>query len=229
MPIEHPDKYLHNRVMSKLKVTEGILRESKKMPVVVGWGDKRIHMGDLEFLKDGSLVVKSTFHNDSNVGQVLKFGTSNYKAGKFHNHDSDKTVEVKKGFHITLHTPNDNNLAAMHFREHSPGPILFRREIDWFPVKTAFNLVRFYTMPLDTCSATQKRVTVETVIDPKYSDSLEWVVDIFPKDVKTAHQYLGSVEIWGFCPSYRVRVSIMLAKQRTDAFVYWPEDKELVL
>ncbi len=215
--------------MSEPKVTKGVLRKSKKLPVVVGWADKRIHMGNLEFLKNGSLVVKSTFHNDNSVGPVLEFGISNFKDGKFHNHDTDKTVEVKKGFHITLHPKEDDNMAAMHFREHYPGPILFRREIDWLPVKVAFNVVRLYTMPLDACANSKKQITVERVIDPNYTDSLEWVVDIFPLDTKIAKPYQNSIEIWGQCPDYRVRVSIMLAKQRTAALVYWPEDSGLSL
>ena len=215
--------------MYQPELTKGVLRESKKLPIVVGWGNKRIHIGDLEFLKDGSLVIKSTFHNDSSVGPVLEFGTSNYKDGKFYNNDTDRTVEVKKGFHITLHPADDDNVAAMHFREHRPGPILFRREIDWSPVKTSFNLARLYTMPLDTCTNSKKQITVERVVDPNYIDSLEWAIDIFPSDVKTAKPYQDSIEIWGHCPNYRVRVSIMLAKQRTAALVYWPVDSELSL
>lgn len=215
--------------MSNQKAEQTIMRKSKKLPLVVAWGGKQIHIGDLEFLKDGSLVVKSTFHNDSSVGPVLEFGTSNFKDNKFHNRSADKTVPVSKGFHITLHPASGDSVAAMHFREHYPGPILFRREIEWFPVATAFNLVRLFTMPLDVCAASQKKVTVETAIDPNYNDSLEWVVDVFPSDVKTANPYPNCIEIWGFCPDYRVRVSIMLAKQRTAALVYWPEDKELTL
>lgn len=215
--------------MNEQEVGQTVLRESKKLSLVLAWGVKHVHIGDLEFLKDGSLVLKSSFHNDSEVGPTLEFGTSNFKDGKFHNRNADKTVPVKKGFHITLHPAAGTNPAAMHFREHYPGPVLFRREIDWFPVNTAFNLVRLYTMPLDSCSTSQKQATVETAIDPNYADSLEWVVDIFPRYVKTVHPYANSIEVWGICPNYRVRVSIVLAKQRTAALVYWPEDKELRL
>lgn len=224
--MDFPSEYLHNRLMSGQQT---ILRDSKKLPIVVAWGNNHVHIGDLEFLKDGSLVVKSTLHNDSSVGPVLEFGTSNFKDNKFHNRRADKTVAVNKGFHITLHPTAGNSVAAMHFREHSPGPILFRREIEWFPVKAAFNLLRLFTMPLDTCVASNKKITVETAIDPNYNDSLEWVVDILPPDVKTASPYQNCIEIWGHCQDYRVRVSIMLAKQRTAALVYWPEDKELTL
>jgi hypothetical protein len=221
---------LHNISMDEQKSEPHIiLRDSKKLPVVVAWGDKRIHVGGLELLKDGSLVVESTFHSDGAVGPSLEFGTSNFKDGKFHNHSADKVVPVQRGFHITLHPASTTNPAAMHFREHYPGAILFRREIDWFPVKTAFNLVRFFTMPLDSCTTSQKQVTVETAIDPKYTGSLEWTVDVFPVDVKTAKPYQNSIKIWGHCPNYRVRVSIMLAKQRTAALAYWPEDSELSL
>lgn len=206
-----------------------LLRESKKLPIVIAWGDRHIHIGSLELLKNGSLVVESTFHSDSSVGPTLEFGTSNFKDGKFHNHGADKTVPVGKGFHITLHPADGPNKATMHFREHYPGAILFRREIEWFPVETAFNLARFYTMPLDLCATSEKHVTVETAVDPNHKDSLEWTVDVFPLDVKEAKPYKNSIEIWGHCPNYRVRVSIMLAKQRTAALVYWPEDSELTL
>lgn len=205
------------------------VRESKKFPIVIAWGTKHIHLGDLEFLKNGSLVLKSTLHNDKNVSPIIEFGTSNYKDGQFNNRSADQAALIGKGFHITLHPADNTHLAAMHFREHSPGPILFRREITWFPVSIAFNLASLFTMPLDRCSISQKKVTVETAIDPNYIDSLEWVVDIFPKDIKVAAPYSNSVEIWGHCPDYRVRVSIMFAKQRTPALIYWPEDSELTL
>jgi len=158
--------------MLKQKSITTVLRESKKLPLVVAWGDKHVYIGDLEFLKDGSLVLKSTFHNDGNVSPTLEFGTSNFKDGKFHNRTPDTSVSIEKGFHITLHPATDTHSAAMHFREHHPGPVIFRREIDWFPVKTAFNLARLYTMPLDLCATSQKQVTLETAIDPDYMDSL---------------------------------------------------------
>jgi len=206
-----------------------VLRESKKLPIVVAWGKKRVHIGELEFLKNGSLVFESRFHSDDRVGPTIEFGTSNFKDSKFHNRGTDKIANVNRGFHVTLHPAEGANSAAMHFREHYPGDILFRREIDWFPVKTPFNLVRLFTMPLDTCSISQKQVSIETAIDPTYKDSLELVVDIFPRDTKTAVPYKNSAEAWGHCPNYRVRLSIMLAKQRTSALIYWPEDDRLSL
>jgi hypothetical protein len=216
--------------MSKQETDQQIvLRKSKKLPLVIAWGRKHIHIGNLELLKNGSLVVESTFHSDSAVGPSVEFGTSKFKDGSFHSHSADRKVPIRQGFHITLHPADGTSKAAMHFREHFPGDILFRREIDWFPVKTAFNVVRLYTMPLDLCAVSEKHVTVETAIDSNYNDSLEWTVDIFPVDVKEARPYHNSIEIWGHCPNYRVRVSIMLAKQRTAALAYWPEDSELTL
>ena len=206
-----------------------VLRNSKKLPIVVGWGDKRIHLGELEFLKNGALVFESRLHNDASIGTITEFGKSNFKDNKFHNSDADQIVSLGRGFHVTLHPPEGTKPAAMHYREHYPGDVLFRREIDWFPVKTAFNLLRLYTMPLDMCPSSEKQVTIEKGIDPNYKHSLELVVDVFPRDVKSAHPYPECAEAWGHCPQYRVRLSMMLAKQRTPALIYWPEDSELSL
>lgn len=53
--------------------------------------------------------------------------------------------------------------------------------------------------------------------------------DIFPLDTERHHPIDKSTEIWGICPDYLVRVSITLAKQRTAALMYWPEDERLEL
>jgi hypothetical protein len=203
------------------------LRESKKLPIVVAWGKQRIHIGELEFLKNGSLVFESRFHN---TGPTTEFGVSNLKDNRFSGHSLEKVVQVNRGFHITLHPPESSSRGVMHFREHHPGNILFRREIDWFPAVAPFNLIRLFTMPLDMCSFSPlKQVTIDTSIDHNYQDSLELVVDIFPLDTQTVHSYPNAVEVWGHCPDYGVRLSIMLAKQRTPALLYWPEDDELSL
>ncbi len=111
----------------------------------------------------------------------------------------------------------------MHFREHYPGEILYRCEFDWFPVLKPFKLIHMFTMPLDICSATKKKATIEKCISPEYKDSLELIVDIFPTETKQHHPYPDSIEIWGTCPEYRVRISIRPSKQRTAALIYWQE------
>jgi hypothetical protein len=138
-------------------------------------------------------------------------------------------TNISTGVHISLHPPTDIQNGVMHFREHAPGPVLSRREIDWYPVQQAFNLIRLFTPPLDQCPVSQKRITIERHIDPDYNDSLELIVDILPRDVKEAHPYPDSAEAWGHCPDYRIRLTIALAKQRTLGLMYWPIDGELSL
>lgn len=205
------------------------IRQSKKLPIVIKWGSKRIHLGEAEFLKNGSLVFESSLHSNKKVDSTIQFGTSNFKDGKFNNKASDSTFPIGSGFHASLHPRSGGKPAAMHFREHYPGKIIDRREIDWFPVTKPFNLLRLYTLPLDLCPISQKQSTVITGIDTNYNDSLEIVVDIFPRETETHYPKAKSAEIWGVCPNYLVRVSIILAKQRTPALIYWPIDDRLEL
>lgn len=55
------------------------------------------------------------------------------------------------------------------------------------------------------------------------------IVVVFPKEAQEHYPYSKSIETWGVCPNYLVRVSVVLAKRRTAALVYWPEDNELKL
>ncbi len=206
-----------------------VIKGGKVLPLIIDWGDKRIYIGELQFLGNGSLVFESAFHSDKNVGQNTEFGTSTFKEGKFRDHTSDTKVDVNTGFHVSLHPPADDKSGVMHFREHYPGKVLFQRTIDWFPVTVPFNLLRVFTLPLDMCVSSQKQTAPIARVDPNYKDSLEVIIDIFPKEAQEHYPYPASIETWGTCPDYLVRVSVVLAKQRTAALVYWPVDNELKL
>lgn len=206
-----------------------IIKQSKKLPLVVTWGTKNIDLGEIVFLGDNSLVFESRFFGSQNAGGSISFGLSVHKGGKFNNQPADRFAVIDSGFHVTLHTPKNNKPGVMNFSNNSQGSPLHRREIDWFPVKTPFNLVRGFTLPIDICSHTKKKSVLLTSIDPAYHDSLEYIIDVFPLDTKEHRPYENCIEIWGNCPEYRVRVSLLLAKQRQEAFIYWPDDSQLVL
>lgn len=206
-----------------------VIKNGKRFPLIIEWGENRIYLGELQFLGDGSLTFESVFHSDKSVGENIEFGTSTLKENRFRDHATDTSASVGTGFHISLHPPKDDKPGVMHFREHNPGKILFRREIDWFPVAKAFNLVRVFTLPLDMCTDTQKRTAPLAKVDSNYKDSLEMIIDVFPKEVQEHYPYSQSIETWGYCPHYLVRVSVVLAKQRTAALVYWPVNSELKL
>ena len=84
-------------------------------------------------------------------------------------------------------------------------------------------------MPLDLCPQSEKKETFITPVDEKYKDSLLLKIDIFPRDIKEHFPYDRSIYVIGYCPNYLVRISVMLAKQRTSALLYWPEDSNLNL
>ncbi len=200
------------------------IRISKLLPVVMEWGKKAIYLGELEFLKDGSLIFESAFHSSKEPGVTIDFGISNFKDGAFKNREPDATKPTGSGVHISLHPSSIGKRGVMHLREHHPGQIMYRRELDWHPVHKPFHLLRSYSPPLDTCALSQKKPTVTTKIDPNYKDSLELRIDIFPRSTEEHLPVEKSAEIWGFCPEYLVRVSIALANQRTPALIYWPDD-----
>lgn len=200
-------------------------KNTKGFRLVIKWGDKNIDLGNLEFKTDGSLIFISKFHSDKAFDSTIQFGTSRFKDNMFHSHIPEKSVSVTDGFHISLHPKRQK----MHFRRHSPGEILYERDINWFPVQTPFNLLYFYTMPLDLCPQSKKKETFITPVDERYKDSLMLKIDILPRDTKEHFPYDKSIYVIGYCPHYLVRISLMLAKQRTPALIYWPEDNILEL
>lgn len=204
-------------------------RQSKKLPIVIKWGDKCIYLGEAEFLKDGSLVFEAELYVGKGAGETIQLGISNFKEGRFFNKPPDTSVQVGSGLHVSLHPTIDDRVGVMHFREHYPGNVLHRREIDWYPVITPFNLLHVFTHPIEMLPTSSKQQTVMTPIDPAYKESLEIVVDIFPRDAETHHPIKGSAEVWGVCPDYLVRISIGLTGERSLGLIYWPMDSNLEL
>lgn len=183
-------------------------------------GVKNIDLGEIVFLGDNSLVFEPRFFSSQNTGEPISFGLSDFKDGKFNNRPPDTSAVINCGFHITLHTPNDEKPGVMNFSNNDQGSPLYRREINWFPVRVPFNLVRGFTLPLDACRYTDKKSAILTAIDSAYHDSLEFVVDIFPLGIKEHTSYMNCIEIYGNCPEYKVRVRLLLAKQRLASFIY---------
>jgi len=205
-----------------------IHKDSKNFRLVVKWGMENIDLGNIQFSKDGSLVLISKFHSDKNIGSAVECGTTRFKYNKFDSHTPEKSFPVENGFHISLH-PGKSGCPKMHFRRHYPGEVLCERKFNWFPVEKPFNLLYFYTMPLDLCEKSEKKETFITPIDFNYKDSLLLKIDILPRDIKEHFPYNKSIYVLGCCPNYFVRISVLLAKQRTVALLYWPEDEELKL
>lgn len=200
-------------------------KNTKGFRLVIKWGEKKIDLGNIEFKTDGSLIFVSKFHSDKSIEPIIESGISRFKDNKFHSHVPEKKFSIDDGFHISLHPKSQK----MHFRRHLPGEILYERSMNWFPVTQSFNLLYFYTLPLDLCKKSQKKETFITPVDPSYKDSLVLKIDIFPRDTKEHFPYDKSISVIGFCPNYVVRVSVMLAKQRTAALLYWPVSSELEL
>lgn len=201
------------------------IKNTKGFRLVIKWGDKKIDLGNIEFKTDGSLIFISKFHSDKSIQSTIEFGISRFKDNKFHSHIPEKKFAIDDGFHISLHPKSQK----MHFRRHFPGGIFYHRCMSWFPVIKPFNLLYFYTIPLDLCMDSPKRETFITPVDPEYKDSLLLKVDILPRDTTEHFPYDKSICVMGYCPTYFVRVSLMLAKQRTAALLYWPESSELEL
>jgi hypothetical protein len=200
-------------------------KKTKSFRLVIKWGDKKIDFGNIEFKTDGSLIFISKFHSDKSIHPTVEFGRSIFKDNQFSSHIPEKNLAVEDGFHISLHPKKQK----MHFRRHYPGEILYERNIDWFPVRKPFNLLHFYTLPLDLCKESPKKETFLTAVDPNYKDSIFLKVDLFPRDTKEHVPYEKSIHVMGVSPNYLVRISLMFAKQRTPAMLYWSEDSVLEL
>lgn len=204
-------------------------KPSKRMPLVIKWGEQSIYFGLIEFLGDGSLIFKTDSHSSKNANLIVELGASHLANGEFANLPADKLQTIGKGLHISLHPPTQSQPGVMHFRENAPGRVLSQRHLEWFPVTQPFKLLHLFTLPLDMYPSTAKDVTIKNTMDPSYRDSLEIILDIFPRDTKTAHPFLNSFEVWGHCPFYLVRISILQARSRTPEIIYWPDDDRLEL
>ena len=153
-----------------------VYKNTKKFRLVIKQGIRKINLGSIKFSSDGSLVFISKFHSDENIGLAVECGISRFKDNKFNFHVPEKSFPVKSGFHITLHPGNQK----MHFRRHYPGEILYERTLNWFPVVAPFNLLYFYTLPLDLCKESLKKETFITPIEKNYKDSLLLKIEGIP-------------------------------------------------
>lgn len=196
--------------------------DKKKLKLGVHWKDTWINFCSLSFTGDNSFYFSSKFHNQGS----LEFGPANLKKGRLLNQKPDQFHRLESGFHVSLHPKGQ----LIHAQDNRTKKILFRRKVDWFPVRQPFNLLLLYSPPLDCCQPEKDRADFCTEIPVGYRDSIQIRVDIFPRDIAKHHPYKDSIWIfWGKCPEYLVRVSMNLIKQRTPILLYWPADDKLCL
>lgn len=195
----------------------------KQVRLGVHWGNDWIDQCVVGFTKDNSFVF---IPKQQSKGGEMEFGLSNLRNGVFGNHQMTHQYNISQGCHISLHPKKQ----VMHFRESYPGEIIFERKIEWFPVNQAFNLLHYFSPPLDKCNKSLKQPTFFTPIATNYQASLHIKVDIFPRGAREHYPQGNSLWIyWGYCPGYLARVSFNLINQRVKAIVYWPDDSKLTL
>jgi hypothetical protein len=196
--------------------------DKKDIRLGVHWRNTWINCCSLGLSKDSSFYFCSNFHRQGE----LQFGPSILRNNHLFDQKPDQYHSVKKGFHISLHPRGK----FMHVKDNQEKKILYKREINWYPVAAPFNLLILYSPPLDLCKPEKDKSDFYTQIPDTYTDSIQIRADIFPKDTKEHHPFLRSVWIfWGRCPDYFVRVSMNLIERRTPAFLYWSADKDLKL
>jgi hypothetical protein len=199
-------------------------KDGKKTRLGIHWKNGWINFCSIQFLKDGSMVFSSKFHNSApniDIGSARQF-----KEGFTLHTQSPERHELDNGCHITLHPKGQ----SMHLRKNSSGEILETRKINWFPVTVPFNLLTLYSLPLDLCPFDKRQPNFYAPFPDEYTNSVQVVVDVFPRQTTEHFPNQQSVWIyWGYCPDYFVRVSFNRLEQRTPALLYWPKDSNLSL
>jgi len=204
--------------------TEEIIGKVDKKDIRLGihWSNVWINCCSLGLSSDNSFYFSSKFHAQGR----LEFGPAILKDKHLFNQKPYQYHLVEHGFHVSLHPEGQ----FMHVRDNQTKKIIYKREIDWYPVKHPFNLLIQYSPPLDTCKPEEDKSNFYTQVPEYYKDSIQIRVDIFPRETKEHHPFINSIWIfWGICPAYLVRVSINLVERRTPALLYWPADKVLKL
>lgn len=199
-------------------------KDSKKTRLGIHWKGQWINFCTVEFLKDGSFVFSSKFHNSA---QSIDIGSAKQTKEGFVLHtENSNQYTIENGFHITLHPRGQ----VMQFRKNFGGPILRKREINWFPVNTPFNLLHLYSPPLDICETESRKPDFIAPFPDEYTNSISMTIDIFPRNTEEHINYTSSIWVfWGWCPNYLVRVSFNKLNERTSALLLWPNDSNLIL
>ncbi|OGW84556.1 MAG: hypothetical protein A3A81_07140 [Omnitrophica bacterium RIFCSPLOWO2_01_FULL_45_10b] len=196
--------------------------DKKQVRLGVHWNSLWLNFCSFGFSGDNSFYFSSKFHSK---GQ-LQLGQAVLKDNHLFDQEPDQFHSVEKGFHVSLHPKGK----FMHVKDNQAKKILYKREIDWYPVNRPFNLLILYTPPLETCKSEKDKSDFYTQVPDHYKDSIQIRVDIFPRETKEHHPFISSIWIfWGRCPVYLIRVSMNLIKTRTPALLYWPADEDLRL
>jgi hypothetical protein len=204
--------------------TEEVIGKTDKKCIRLGihWSNSWINCCSSGFSSDNSFYFSSKFHSQGE----LKFGYSILKNNHLFDQQPDQYHLVKSGFHVSLHPRGQ----FMHVKDNREKKILYKRDVDWYPVSAPFNLLILYSPPLDLCKSEKDKSDFYTQIPSSYKDSIQIRVDIFPRATKEHHPFVSSIWIfWGRCPDYLVRISMNLIKKRTPALLYWPVGSDLKL
>lgn len=206
-----------------MKMNEIIAKvERKDIRLGIHWSNVWINCCSLGFSSDNSFYFSSKFHSRGN----LEFGPAILKDNHIFNQRPDQFHSVANGFHVSLHPKG----RCMHVKDNQNKKILFKKQIEWYPVKRPFNLLVLYSPSLDSCTPETDKSDFYTQVPDRYKDSIQIRVDIFPRETKEHHPFIRSIWIfWGRCPDYLVRVSMNLIERRTPALLYWPNDNTLHL
>ncbi len=198
---------------------------AKGSNLLVEWRGRLINFGFVRMAEDGSFYFTSGFH-DGSYSSTIDFGTSNFKEGRFLVGPTTNTEPSAKDTHFSLHPQSQ----VMLLRRGHKGATLFERKIKWFPVTKPFHLLRLYSPPLTDCLPSQKVAGLRMPVPDEHEDSLELIIDIFPRGTKVHNPHTQSLWInFGFSPYYMARVTLNYSNQKTPALLFWPEDDLLEL
>lgn len=203
-----------NKVIAKV--------DRKYAKLGVHWRGSWINFCSLRFTRENSFYFSSKFYYQ---GQ-LQSGTSDLKDNTFCDKKPDGYFAVKNGFHISLHPKGQ----VMHLKDHATKAIIDERKINWHPVKKAFNFLLLFSPPLDMCQTEKDKSDFNAPIDEQYKDSIRLKLDIYPTETKEHLLSTDSIWVfWGFCPDYKICISMDYARCRTETILYWPENSILSL
>lgn len=195
--------------------------EKQNIRLLLGWRGKLYKFATIERKRDDSLEFFPSSHNKST--EPIEFGKTQLEQNKFNLNDIEKIQYSIHTLHLSLHPKKQ----VLHVRENYPGNIIHSRSIQWYPVTKAFNILQFYSLPIDLSEETVKKGLIIKVPD-EYTDSIGMIVNLYPPKTTHVISYENMIdEVHGIWPNYQVHATFFLTNQRTPATLIWSEESFL--
>lgn len=203
---------------------EKILPNRRDVRIGLSWRGNNYRIASASWSMEGLFVFRSAFHKGSKT--PIMWGYANFKDNKF-NLSESTTQAYPNDLHVTLHPPDKTHDGKMHVRATNEEILPEnKRHIDWFPVTKPFNLLHFYTPPIDTMPQYSGKLDFLITIPDEIPNSVVVRIDILPPSKMIP---LPAATLIANTPHFLAIMSFFASTDRLEATILWPTSPELSL